>query len=111
MPLGSIPEPVAWIAGVATAVAAVAAAVKKALVPVMQGLRELIRNGHEVVEGARVAKEQLSPNGGASLKDQVTSLEEVALQARDEAREAHEQAAAARSAIGDHEDRMHPGGE
>ena len=110
MPLGSVPDGVGWVAGIAAAMVAVATAIKKAVVPVMRGLRDLIRHGSEVVEGAQVAREQLKPNGGHSLADQVSRIEDIATSARSEAEAARSGADAAKTAIDEHERRYHDDG-
>ena len=107
MPLGSVPDGLGWVAGVAAAMVAVATAVKKAVVPVMRGLRDLVRHGSEVVEGAQVAREQLRPNGGHSLADQVERIEDIATSARSEAEAARSGAEAAKAAVDRHEARYH----
>ena len=67
----TLPRVVVAIAAASAAATSVAVAIRKVAIPMLRGLRELSRASSELVEGARLAREQLAPNGGSSLVDRV----------------------------------------
>lgn len=66
-----IPEPVTYVGSVAAAIAAIAAAVRKAVVPLIRGLHALARAQQDIIDGAQLAKRELSANHGTSIKDRI----------------------------------------
>ena len=70
----TLPTWVVAVAAAATVLAAVAQAVRRAILPAWHGVRELARFHGDVVQGAHLAQRELAPDGGASLVDRVEYL-------------------------------------
>ena len=73
-----IPEPVGVVGAVAATIVAVAAAIKKAVIPMFRGLQALAKAHQDVIEGAQLARQELAPNSGHSMKDRLEQAAERA---------------------------------
>ncbi len=80
-----MPEPVGVVGAVAATIVAVAAAIRKAVIPMFRGLQALARAHQDVIEGAQLARRELAPNHGGSIKDRVDATWEQAEAARAQA--------------------------
>ena len=90
MPFEHVPAPLGAVTAFAAAATAIAAAVRRVAIPMLKGLRALARSHQDIVEGAQLARRELQPNHGSSMKDRIDQTWERAEEARKQAVEVDE---------------------
>jgi len=94
--LDVLPDPIAVVGAAAAVLTAVAAAFRKVVMPMWEGIRRLAQAHADVIEGAQLAQRELSRDSGESVRDRVERInarsEEAAARSEEAAQRAVENA-------------------